>query len=58
MTNRSNVREFLGSRTVSWFSIPRLVERSVRISRTTLSCLLPVKGYETYRAGATFGSAP
>ena len=31
------------------------VERSVRISRTALSCLLHLKGYGAYRAGATFG---
>ena len=40
-------------------SVPRFqppdVERSVRISRTALSCLLHLKGYGTYRAGATFG---
>ena len=29
--------------------------RSMRFSRTTLSCLLHLKGYGTYRAGATFG---
>src|SRR5258706_2553832 len=31
-------------------SSPRHVERSVRISRTALSCLLHLKGYGTYRA--------
>src|SRR4029077_5500701 len=36
-------------------SSPRHVERSVRISRTALSCLLHLKGYGTYPAGATFG---
>jgi hypothetical protein len=36
-------------------SSPRHVERSVRISRTALSCLLHLKGYGAYRAGATFG---
>ena len=36
-------------------SSPRHVERSVRISRTTLSCLLRPKAYGTYPAGATFG---
>ena len=36
-------------------SSPRHVERSVRISRTALSCLLCLKGYGTYRAGAPFG---
>src|SRR5262252_2200003 len=36
-------------------SSPRHVERSVRISRTALSCLLRLKGYGTYRAGAPFG---
>ena len=35
-------------------SSPRHVERSVRISRTTLSCLLRAKAYGTYPAGATF----
>src|SRR6516165_9334240 len=34
---------------------PRHVERSVRSSRTALSCLLPLKGYGACRAGATFG---
>jgi hypothetical protein len=38
-------------------SSPRLVKRSVRISRTPLSCVLRSKGYETYPAGETFGSA-
>jgi hypothetical protein len=37
-------------------SSPRHIERSGRISRTTLTCLLHVKGYVTYRAGAAFGS--
>jgi hypothetical protein len=36
-------------------SSPRHVERSVRIFRAALSCLLHLKGYGTYRAGATFG---
>ena len=36
-------------------SSPRHVERSMRISRTTLSCLLHSKVYGTYLAGATFG---
>src|SRR5258706_16014173 len=36
-------------------SSPRHVERSVRISRTALSCLLHLNGYGTYPAGATFG---
>ena len=35
-------------------SSPRHVERSRRISRTPLSCVLRVKGYETYHAGSTF----
>src|SRR6516225_2744051 len=35
-------------------SSPRHVKPSVRISRTGLSCLLPVKGYGTYRASWTF----
>jgi hypothetical protein len=36
-------------------SSPRHVERSVWISLTTLTCLLRIKGYGTYPAGATFG---
>ena len=39
----------------AYVSSPRHVERSVRISRSTLSCLLRPKDYGTYRAGATFG---
>ena len=35
-------------------SSPRHVKRSVRISRTTLSCRLHPKGYGTYQAGSTF----
>src|SRR5260370_17298302 len=38
-------------------SSPRHVERSMRISRTALPHLLHVEAYETYPAGATFGSA-
>ena len=38
-------------------SSPRHVARSVRISRTTRTHLLRAKAYETYPAGATFGSA-
>src|ERR1700704_1779218 len=38
-------------------SRPRHVERSMRISRTALPHLLHVEAYETYPAGATFGSA-
>jgi IS5 family transposase len=34
---------------------PRHVERSVRMSRSTLSCLLRPKAYGTRPAGATFG---
>jgi hypothetical protein len=37
-------------------SSPRLVERSIQISRTALSCLLRPKAYRTYPAGATFDS--
>ena len=37
-------------------SSPRHVERSGRFSRTALSCVLRVKGYETYRAGSAFGA--
>src|SRR5208337_1542371 len=37
-------------------SSPRLVERSMRISRTALSCLLRPKDYGTYPAGAAFGA--
>jgi hypothetical protein len=33
-------------------SSPRHITRSVRISRTTRSCTLHDKGYETYRVGA------
>jgi len=36
---------------------PRHVKRSGRISRTTLSCLLHLKAYGTYRAGTTFDIA-
>jgi hypothetical protein len=36
-------------------SSPRHVKRSVRISRTALSCMFHVKGYGTYRAGSAFG---
>jgi hypothetical protein len=35
-------------------SSPRHVERSGRFSRTTLSCLLRLKAYGTYHAGAAF----
>jgi hypothetical protein len=35
-------------------SSPLHIERSGRISRTTLSCVLHAKGYVTYRAGAAF----
>jgi hypothetical protein len=35
-------------------SSPRHIERSVRISRTTLTCLLRAKAYETYPAERTF----
>src|SRR6266478_4847330 len=38
-------------------SSPRHVERGMRISRTALPHLLHVEAYETYPAGATFGSA-
>ena len=38
-------------------SSPRLIKRSMRISRTTLSCLLHVKGYGTYRVGSAFEAA-
>jgi hypothetical protein len=31
------------------------VERSVWFSHSTLTCLLHLKGYGTYPAGATFG---
>src|SRR5208337_5596789 len=37
-------------------SSPRLVERSMRISRTALSCLLRLKDYGAYPAGAAFGA--
>src|SRR5215471_581351 len=39
----------------AYVSSPRHVERSVWISLTTLTCLLRIKGYGTYPAGATFG---
>jgi len=34
-------------------SSPRHIARSVRISRTTRSCTLHIKVYETYQTGAT-----
>ena len=39
----------------AYVSSLRHVERSVWISLTTLTCLLRIKGYGTYPAGATFG---
>ncbi len=39
----------------SHVSSSRLVQPSVRISRTGLSCWLLVEAYATYRAGSTFG---
>ena len=44
--------ECLTSHTVSPFPAPRLFARSVRISRTTRSCTLRVKGYVTGMAFA------
>ena len=38
-------------------SSPRHLERSVRISRTTLTCLFRAKGYGTYSTGATVPDA-
>ena len=38
-------------------SSPRLLKRSMRVSRTTLSCLLHVKGYAAYRVGSAFAAA-
>ena len=38
-------------------SSPRLLKRSMRFSRTTLSCLLHVKGYAAYRVGSAFAAA-
>ena len=38
-------------------SSPRLIKRSMRVSRTTLSCLLHVKGYAAYRVGSAFAAA-
>jgi hypothetical protein len=38
----------------SHVSSPRHVKRSVRISRTALSCSLHAEGYETSRAGSAF----
>jgi hypothetical protein len=49
--------ECLISPTVSVVSSPRHFERSVRISRTTLSYLLQVKGYMPSGAGTAFASA-
>jgi hypothetical protein len=34
-------------------SSPRHIARSERISRTTRSCTVHIKGYETYQTGAT-----
>ena len=36
-------------------SSSRHLARSVRISRTTRSCTLRIRAYETYHAGAPFG---
>src|ERR1019366_2287224 len=49
-TGRSGCRRYVSS--------PRHVERSGRISRTALSCVLRVKGYGTYQAGTAFGEEP
>ncbi len=38
-------------------SSPRHLKRSMRISRTTLSCTLCAEGYGTHRAGVAFGGA-
>jgi hypothetical protein len=38
------------------FSSSRHFERSVRISRTTLSCCFHVKVYVTYQVGSAFGA--
>src|SRR5216684_9260942 len=62
-TPRSSVGSRAGAPTPSEIprpchvSSPRHVERSMRISRTALPHLLHVEAYETYPAGATFGSA-
>src|SRR6202171_5633912 len=62
-TSRSSVGSRAGAPTPSEIprpchvSSPRHVERSMRISRTALPHLLHVGAYETYPAGATFGSA-
>ena len=45
----------MAPRTEIQVSIPCHVKRSVRISRTPLSCWLRTKGYETYRTGRAFG---
>jgi hypothetical protein len=39
-------------------SSPRLVERSVQISCTPLSCPLRAKGYEAYHVESAFGTWP
>jgi hypothetical protein len=39
----------------AYVSSPRHIERRVWISHATLTCLLRLKGYATYPAGATFG---
>src|SRR5215813_6643991 len=39
----------------AYVSRPRHLERRVQISHTTLTCLLRIKGYGAYPAGATFG---
>ena len=54
-SNRFRVGPQSGSR--GHVSSPRLVKRSMRISRTTLSCLLRVKGYVAVRVGSAFRAA-
>jgi hypothetical protein len=39
----------------AYVSSPRHIERRMQISHTTLTCLLRIKGYGAYPAGATFG---
>jgi hypothetical protein len=40
-------------RTVTWFPSPRHIAPSVQVSRTTRSCAVRDKGYETGPTGAT-----
>jgi hypothetical protein len=42
---------------VAPFPVPRRLKRSMRVSRTTLSCTLSAKGYGAHRAGVALGGA-